>query len=141
MGLGLLALRLNVRESGMYKKVMEYKSAGKKISHGNIFMLFNDFSRFKKYIAVILVGAPLWCVVGIFITFTPEFAKAFGMASILAPEALPTAGNAVLFSYAGILFGDLFSGLLSQKLRSRKKAVAFFMAVTTAFVFIYINTN
>lgn len=133
MGLLLLVLRMNVKESGMYKKVIEYKTAGKKVSHGNILMLFNDFSRFRRYIAVILVGAPLWCVVGLFITFSPEFAKAFGMVD------LPKAGNAVLFCYAGLLVGDLFSGLLSQKLKSRKKAVGVFMFLTTVFSLIYVS--
>lgn len=132
MGLVLLFLRLNVKESGMYKKVIELKESTGKISHGNILMLFNDFSRFRRYIAVILIGAPLWCVVGLFITFTPEFAKAFGMAE------LPKAGNAVLFCYSGLLIGDLFSGLLSQKLKSRKKTVAVFMIMTTAFSLLYV---
>lgn len=133
MGLALLALRVNVRESGMYKKVMEQKkSSEKKISYGNFLMLLNNSSRLKRYIAVILVGAPLWCVVGIFITFTPEFAKAFGM------KDLPNTGKAVLFCYAGLLFGDLFSGLLSQKFKSRKKAIAVFITLTTVFNIMYI---
>jgi MFS family permease len=81
---------------------------------------------------VILIGAPTWAVVGLFITFTPEFAKAFGMTDI------PKAGTAVLFCYTGLLIGDMFSGLLSQKLRSRKKAVGVFLAMSGVFSFVYI---
>src|SRR5690606_7584484 len=84
-------------------------------------ILLTRWGLLKKYLAVILIGAPLWGVVGLFITFTPEFAKDFGM------SVLPTAGKAVFFCYLGLAFGDMFSGLLSQFLKSRRKAVAVFL--------------
>ncbi len=93
IGLVLLVLRLGVRESGMYRKIEEQ---GKKVKRGSILMFFKDLDLFRRYAAVLLIGAPTWCVVGIFITFSPEFAKDFGM-----PD-LPTAGNAVLYCYMGL---------------------------------------
>jgi hypothetical protein len=40
------------------------------------------------------------------------------------------AGNAVMFRYAGLIFGDPTSGLLGQLLQSRKKAGGLFMLLT-----------
>lgn len=125
MGLALLVLRLQVKESTMFEMMSaQGKMARKMLKAGNPLLLLRPGS-FKKYIAVIVVGMPLWAVVGLFITFTPEFAKDFGMTG-----ELPTAGNAVLFCYVGLVIGDIFSGLLSQLLRSRKKAVAVFLCLT-----------
>jgi hypothetical protein len=56
----------------------------------------------------VLIGIPIWYVVGILLTFAPEFGKAFGMATA------PTAGNAVMYGYIGLSIGDLSSGLVSQ---------------------------
>jgi MFS family permease len=128
MGLVLLALRLNVRESKLYEKM---RGNVHNASRGNFFLLFTR-KRILRYLMVILIGAPIWGVVGIFITFTPEFAKAFGMTD------LPTAGKAVLFSYAGLLVGDLISGLMSQALKSRRKAVAISLGFLTLFIALYV---
>ncbi len=114
MGLALLVLRINVRESGMFEKTKQVSN----VARGNFLMLFTRRKLFIRYLAVILIGAPLWGIVGLFITFTPEFAKDFGM------TVLPTAGTAVAACYGGLFVGDALSGLLSQYLRSRRKAVA-----------------
>ncbi len=133
MGLGLLVLRFQVRESSMFEMMSQQGKEGKKLlKPGNPLILLRPAS-LKKYIAVIVVGMPLWAVVGLFITFTPEFAKDFGMQG-----ELPTAGKAVLFCYVGLVIGDMFSGLLSQLLRSRKKAVAVFLTLTGVFSCVYV---
>jgi predicted membrane-bound spermidine synthase len=51
--------------------------------------------------------------------------------------ALPDPGTSIMFTYAGITLGDLGSGLLSQFLRSRKKAIAIFMGMTVFFTAMY----
>ncbi len=130
MGLGLLVLRLNVRESGLYEKTAR---EGKNISRGNFLMLFTNKERLLRYLSVILIGAPIWGVVGLFITFTPEFAKDFGMVG-----DLPKAGMAVLACYAGLLVGDAVSGLLSQRLRSRRKSVMVFLGLTVLSIALYV---
>lgn len=128
MGLGLLALRMNVQESALFEIMNTEK---KDVKRGNLLILLRP-RLLKKYVAVILVGAPLWAIVGLFITFTPEFAKDFGMTDS------PKAGTAVLFCYVGLVIGDMISGLLSQLLRSRKQSVAIFLALTAIFTCIYI---
>jgi MFS family permease len=129
MGLALLALRLQVRESGMFEKLKQDQATRKE--RGNFLMLLTNRDRFKRYLCVILVGSPLWCVVGLFITFTPEFARDMGMTT------LPKAGMAVLSCYAGLIFGDIASGVLSQYLRSRRKAVGVFLCLTIIFTGAY----
>jgi len=42
-----------------------------------------------------------------------------------------------MFSYLGLVFGDLSSGLLSQVLQSRKKSILLFMLLTIASVALY----
>ncbi len=125
MGLGLLLLRVGVFESGVYGKI---KNAD--IAKGNFFMLFTNKIRMKRYLACIFIGIPIWFVVGILITFSPEFAKVLGVSGEIV------AGRAVMFCYIGLALGDLCSGLLSQLLKVRKKVVLLFvvlcmMGVTT----------
>lgn len=128
MGLALLILRFQVRESGMYREMAEEEG-----SRGNILLFFTRPELLRRLAAVILIGAPIWGVVGLFITFTPEFAKDLGM------SVLPTAGTAVLFCYIGLSLGDFISGLLSQHLRSRRKAVCISLISLLAMIGLYVG--
>jgi MFS family permease len=127
LGLVLLIARLSVAESGMFR-AMEEKAG---MSRGNFFALFTDRKRFLRYLNSILIGVPIWFVVGILITFSPEFARALGTTGPVS------AGNAVMYCYLGLVFGDLTSGLLSQALRSRKKVVLLYMLLTIAGIAVY----
>lgn len=126
LGFLLLILRICVHESGMFRE-METSS----VSRGNFLALFTDRGRFLKYLNSILIGVPTWFVVGILITFSPEFGK------VLRVPGTVNAGNAVMFCYLGLIFGDLASGLLSQLLRSRRKAVFVFISLTVAGIAAY----
>ncbi|MBI4031877.1 MAG: MFS transporter [Proteobacteria bacterium] len=130
IGLALLAMRVSVRESDMYRKVRDFSE---KIPRGNVLLFFRKPELLRRLFLVILVGGPTWGMVGMFITFTPEFAKDFGM------TVLPTAGHAVLFSYIGISIGGAFSGLISQHLQSRRKSVAISFLSLIAFVVLYVS--
>lgn len=126
LGLALLALRVGVRESPMFAGARERGAR-----RGELFALFTSAARLRRYLAVILVGVPIWYAVGILIFFCPELGKAMGM------KELPVAGQALLWCYAGLAVGDLASGALSQLLRSRRKALAIFLALTAASVAAY----
>ena len=119
IGLILLVLRVGTFESGLYKKNV----ADKKIVKGKFSMLFSSRERFLRYLYCLLIGLPIWFVVGIFVTQAPEFGKALG-----APETL-SAGAGIMFTYIGISLGDLFAGLLAQLTKSRKLAVFIFQAL------------
>jgi putative MFS transporter len=130
MGFAILLLRVGVTESGMFHKAKE-----KAASHGNVMMLFNNRARFVKFLNCVLIGIPIWYVVGILLTFAPEFGKAFGMATA------PTAGKAVMYGYIGLSIGDLSSGLVSQWLQSRKKAVLIFLGISTIGVALHLTLS
>jgi MFS family permease len=100
--------------------------AAKVVSKGNFAALFTSRERFSRYLHSILIGVPTWFVVGILITFSPEFAKALGVTGPVS------AGNAVMFCYLGLVFGDFASGMLSQLLQSRRKVVLLFLLLTAA---------
>ena len=127
LGLVLLVARFKVSESGMFQ-TMENKAA---VSKGNLLALFTSRDRFFRYLNSILIGVPIWFVVGVLITFSPEFATALGTTGPVS------AGNAVMFCYLGLVFGDLSSGLLSQVLKSRKKAVLLFLVLIIGSVAVF----
>lgn len=127
MGLLLLLLRVGLAESGMFKEVKE--SA---FIRGNMLMLFNNKVRFKKYLCCILIGLPLWFVVGVLVTFSPEFGKALGANGII------NAGEGIMYCYIGIAVGDVVAGLLAQVLKSRKKVMLIFLLLTGVAIIVYL---
>jgi len=128
MGLLLLSLRIGLVESGMFKETTENEN----VKRGNFFMLFNSWPRFKKYVCCILIGLPLWYVVGVLITFSPEFGKALNATGIL------DAGKGIMYCYIGISIGDVVAGLLCQLLKSRKQVMLIFLMLTAVSVGIYL---
>jgi len=130
LGILLLLLRIGTFESGMFKNVEE---SG--VSKGNFLMLFNNWGRFKKYIYCILIGAPLWYVVGVLVTLSPEFGKALG-----ATEPL-SAADGILYTYIGIAIGGIFAGLLAQFTKSRKITMAVFLLLSAVSVVYYLSAK
>ncbi|OON70705.1 MFS transporter [Hymenobacter sp. CRA2] len=116
LGLALLLLRVGVFESGMFEQAKHQD-----VSRGNFFALFTNGPRLLKYLKCLLIGVPLWFVVGILITLAPEFGRALGV------QGEVSAGLAVFWCYFGLVFGDFASGALSQLLRSRKRALQLFL--------------
>lgn len=126
LGFMLLLLRISVFESGMYKNMQVVK-----VVKGNFLMFFTDGKRFKKYLLSILIGLPTWYVVGILVMFSREFGKAFGIAEEINP------GKAVMYAYVAISVGDILIGLLSQVMKSRKKALYVFFGLTILGIILY----
>jgi putative MFS transporter len=126
LGLVLLLLRISVYESGMFNEVKKLS-----VVRGNILMFFNNKTRFRKYILSILVGLPTWFVIGVMVSFSDQFGNAFGIKEPISP------GKAIMFAYVGISIGDVLSGLLSQILKSRKKALFIFYAITAVFMALF----
>ncbi len=132
LGMALLVLRIGVNESGMFRQL---KTSN--VSKGNFLALFNDRKRFVRYMRCIFIGLPTWFVVGVLVTFSPEFAKALGVSN----HENISAGTAVMYAYAGLVLGDLASGLLSQILKSRIKVMYVFLSLSTVVTFIYLNAH
>ncbi|PWT95990.1 MAG: MFS transporter, partial [Bacteroidetes bacterium] len=130
LGLILLLLRVSVHESGLFKEV-----AGSNVERGNFLMFFNNKKRLVKYLKCVLIGLPAWYIIGVLVTFSDQFANEMGIPGI-------DPGKAIMYLYLAIAFGDLSVGLLSQKLKSRKKALFIFYAITSLFVLLYfLQTN
>lgn len=126
LGLALLALRVSVYESGMFHAVKKME-----VQRGNLLMFFTNADRFKRYIIGILIGLPTWFVIGVLVTFSSEFGKWFGISEQIDP------GKSIMFAYAGISAGDILIGFVSQWLRSRKKALYVFFALTSLFIILF----
>lgn len=127
LGLALLITRISVLESGIFLKVKEETP-----DRGNFVKLFTNRDRLSRFLSCIFIGLPIWFVIGILITFSPELAREIGFTGDVV------AGNAVMVSYLGLVGGDITSGLLSQYVKSRKKIVLWFILLTVAFILLYL---
>ncbi len=128
LGLALLALRIGVSESGMFRQ-----TESSNVSRGNFFALFTNGKRLLRYLRCIFIGFPTWFVIGVLVSFSPEFSKALGI------NAEISAGTAIMYAYAGLVFGDLATGLISQLLQSRIKVMLIFLLLSGLTIFIYLN--
>jgi MFS transporter, putative metabolite:H+ symporter len=126
----LLLMRAGAYESGMYQSLHKTNNAPK----GAFFSLFTHKKRFYKYINCIFIGLPIWFVVGVLINFSNQFyADTFK-----GIEKQQLVADAIMFTYLGLSFGDLLSGLLSQFFRSRKKIVLGYILAIVVLVVVYL---
>ncbi|MFN8777650.1 MAG: MFS transporter [Flavobacteriales bacterium] len=129
LGLLLLLMRVGTFESGMFDEARR-----KAVSRGNFLMLFHTRERFFRYLACILVGLPVWFVVGVLIKFSEQFAD---MAGVAGGDV--SVGRAIMYVYIGLSAGDLMSGLLSQWFRSRKKIILLYLVCTAMLIVAYLG--
>lgn len=129
LGMLLLLMRIGVYESGMFTSMLKNK-----VQRGNFWALFTIPKHRKKFIGIVLATIPVWYVMGILITFSPELLRKMGATF----EA--NAGKAIAFAYIGITIGDLASGLLSQYLQSRKKAMMSFIIMLVLATALFLST-
>ena len=125
LGLLLLALRVRVYESKLFKDV-QHSTVGR----GNFLLFFTNGNRFLRYLRCILMGLPVWYIIGVLVTFSDQFGQAFGISGI-------DPGTAMVALYLGIGLGNLLISWLSDYLQSRKKAYFLFVAFTLFFVALF----
>ncbi|MBX9852384.1 MAG: MFS transporter [Cytophagaceae bacterium] len=130
LGLLLLILRLGVFESGMFEKM---KNEG--VRKGDFFLLFKTKERMIRYIKCLLIGLPVWFIIGILVGLAPEIANILNVTGTVQQELC------VMICYIGLVFGDIASGALSQVLKSRKKVFFIFYSLCCIFIAIYLNLN
>lgn len=126
MGLLLLCLRVGVLESGIFARVRESS-----VSRGNFFALFGTASRRRRYVSIILAGVPVWYGVGLLAIGSPEITGALGV------DPLPVRGTAIVCMYTGLAIGDFGSGVVSQLLKSRRKAILTFLGLNVGAIAFY----
>jgi MFS transporter, putative metabolite:H+ symporter len=123
MGLALLFARFKVSESALFNKKESAARANP--------LLLLQGGRLVKYLSCILIGVPIYFTTGVLFTFAPELTRGLGV------QGTVTAGNAILYGSIGLTLGDLLAGLLSQKLKSRKRAVALNLVLGSGLMGVY----
>ncbi len=127
-GLLLLLMRVSVFESGMFHAVK-----GAKVTRGNFFSFFTNASRLRRYLLCILIGLPTWFVIGVLVTFAKEFGELMQLTGPVDPSV------AILWAYGGIALGDVVSGVVSNKLKSRKKALYIFYTLAAIMMALWLT--
>lgn len=128
MGLFLLLLRVGTIESGMFKNIQQSD-----VSRGDIRMLFNNKERFLKYLNCILIGLPIWYFIGLVVANSELI-----WAKELNVQGKVVNGTALMCAYIGLSVGDVFSGLISQALKSRRKVVFLYLGFSTLLIVYYL---
>ncbi len=127
LGFGLLATRISVKESEIFAH-----SKASKVARGNFFYLFMSRDRLVRYLQCIIIGLPVWFIVGILAEKAHLFSTFFGISTPIIPSV------SVALCYAGLTLGDIASGFLSQKLKSRKKVMYWFYPAGILFTLMYL---
>jgi len=128
MGLALLALRVGVAESSLFTQVRE---THRHVQRGNPLQLLWPPRRFLRFALVILSAMPIWFVGGVMFVFAPEIGKAMGI-----PEKIVGA-DVILWAYAGVVVGDIASGVISQIIQSRTRTILVFLALLAASIALF----
>lgn len=130
MGLLLLLLRVGVLESEMFKKV-----ADTSIAKGRFSMIFANSERGWRYLYCICISLPIWFVMGILMTQSPEIGKALGATEVL------NAGKGIMLCYIGTCVGEILAGFIAQWFKSRKIAMLIFLILSLIVSFIYLGST
>ncbi len=127
LGLSLLFLRLGVAESGMWNHL---KSQEKK---GSLRLLLCSPRRARRFACVVFTAIPIWFVVGTLVKYGDVIGASLG----LPLDAKSDPGRSIMWCYIGLAAGDLSSGMLSQWMHSRRKAILLFHLLTIAGMVLY----
>lgn len=130
LGLLILLFRFNTSESEIYKKIQNEKHLVK----GSLYTLVFKRKVLNKYIRSILIGAPTYFVISLLITLAPEFGQTFNLHNI-------EAGTAILIFYLANTVSDIICPLVSQGLKSRKKAILIFLTIELIGVLMFLYQN
>jgi len=128
MGLAILLMRVSGLESGMFKDLKH-----KAVAKGNLLMLVSNRNRLVRYLACIVIGLPVWFVIGILINLSSRFTDIMHIT-----DGEVSVADAVMYAYLGLSFGDFFSGIFSQWFRSRKKVIMGYLVANLVLVVVYL---
>lgn len=128
LGLSLLLLRIGVFESGMFEKAQHSD-----VKKGNFFMLFSTKEKALKYLNCIVIGLPVWYIIGILVGLSPTYAKKLGIQGTVEDA------TSVMLCYSGLVFGDILSGWLSNQLRSRRLIFLIFYIMCILSITLYLT--
>lgn len=127
MGLLLLLLRFGTFESGMFERSLQSNS-----SKGNFMLLLRNRKTLLTYIYCIMVGLPVWYVIGTLVKLSGRFADQIGINDGKVDFAF-----CIMYCYIGLSAGDLLCGWLSQIFRTRKRVVLGYLIANIVIISIY----
>jgi hypothetical protein len=131
MGLVLLLLRVSVAESAVFASVKGREG----VRRGDLRLFLLSWRRLLRYVGCVVVGIPLWYAYGILITFSPEIGKALNI------QGLVKTSHATVYYCTAMTIGDLISGLLSQYLRARKRAIGYLLLAGLGSIFLTLHSS
>lgn len=111
LGLSLFLLRTKTYESKFFERSQASRAAEGSRSFAS------SASRLTKYLAVLAASSPLFFVLLIIAPFAPEFGKA------AHPAHHVSAAAATGTLSVAMTLGDVLTGVLSQKMKSRKRPI------------------
>jgi MFS family permease len=131
LGILLLLARLKVQDSPLFarlsKEIAATGSPESKAFWGGVPLKIFTRDRMLRFVACVAVGLPCWYILGVLLAFAPEITRALNVAGEVS------VGTAIIFQYSGAAIGDVVSGVISQRLGSRNKVLAVFIALTAMF--------
>jgi putative MFS transporter len=127
LGLSLLIFRSGLSESQVFIHTRE-------TMHGklNLLPLLKSKDTLLKYIRCILIGVPSQFVPGILVIFSPEL-----MATRNLDQPIKI-GTAIIMSYTGTALGAAISGVIVQKIKSRKNTIIGFLLFALVAILSYL---
>lgn len=112
LGASVLGLRLVAsHESPLFTALSPHSARG-------LFALFSTPEVLPLFGRVVLLGLPIWVISALFVNLAPEFGRALGFATTIQ------VADVLLWQASGSALGTLAFGALSERLQSRKKALA-----------------
>ncbi len=132
LGLSLLVLRMIVHESSMFDELKRRTSLH---TRGDLRVLFLKRDALLRFIKCVVVGLPMWVVLGFLISFAPELARALKL-----PNAVTT-GQVMVYFNVGLGIGEISSSVFSQWFQTRKKVVVAYLGLLSVAVVFYLNAH
>jgi MFS family permease len=119
LGLLLLTIRISVKDSLVFTQTLHAN-----VARGEMSLLIRSPRRLLRYVAYIVLGLPIWFIVGILLS------NANTIASLNGVSGIPKPGWCIACCYLGLFVGDILAGLLSQYLQSRKRPLGLFIVLS-----------
>ncbi len=129
MGFLLLFMRVKMAESHLFRSLESQET----VERGRFLSLLANPRLRWRYLGAIAQGMPIWFVVGVLLTFSPEIGRELRLTGEVQ------AGRVIMYCYGGAVAGDFLAGVWSQVLRRRRAAIATFLLLTGVGMSIFVR--
>jgi putative MFS transporter len=126
-GFVLLLARFSLKETAFFLKMKTIT-----IERNSVSILFSNRARLLRTWRCVLAAAPLWFAIAVLVSFGPEITS-HGATTTL------TVASCIFFGSIGESLGECISGVVSQLMHSRRRAMFCFLALGSICAFILLN--